>query len=118
MQRMLNVNATMLGLMLALLSLTCSVPSYAAALHSSASAQFSPGPNNNRQNNNQQNNNLVVSSAQQAVQMAQRSYSGKVLKVQSANVNGHPGYRIKLLTNDGVIFYVLVDATNGSVTRN
>ncbi|HBF46597.1 MAG TPA: peptidase M4, partial [Shewanella frigidimarina] len=37
---------------------------------------------------------------------------------QSANVNGHPGYRIKLLTNDGVIFYVLVDATNGSVKRN
>ncbi|MGI2179369.1 PepSY domain-containing protein [Shewanella frigidimarina] len=117
MQRMLNVNATMLGLMLALPSLTCSVPSYAAALHSSAGAQFSPGPNN-RQNNNQQNSNLVVNSAQQAVQMAQRSYSGKVLKVQSANVNGHPGYRIKLLTNDGVIFYVLVDATNGSVKRN
>jgi hypothetical protein len=118
MQRMLNVNAIMLSLMLAIPSLMCSGSSYATALHSSAGAQLSPGPNNNRQNNNQQNRSLVVTSAQQAVQIAQRSYSGKVLKVQSANVNGHSGYRIKLLTNDGVIFYVVVDATNGSVIRN
>jgi uncharacterized membrane protein YkoI len=117
MQRMLNVNAIMLSLMLAILSLTSTVSSYAAALNSSADISLSPGLNNNRQKNNQ-NSNLVVTSAQQAVQMAQRRYSGKVLKVQSANVNGHSGYRIKLLTNDGVIFYVLVDATNGSIIRN
>ncbi|MEH6465018.1 MAG: PepSY domain-containing protein [Shewanella psychromarinicola] len=117
MQRMLNVNAIMLSLMLAILSLTCSVSSYASVLSYSTGVNLSPGFNNSRQNNNQ-NNNLVVTSAQQAVQIAQRRYSGKVLKVQSANVNGHPGYRIKLLTNDGVIFYVSVDATNGAVTRN
>lgn len=110
MQRMLNINAIMLGLILTILSLT-SVPSY-AAWYSSPHASHSPGPNNN------QNSNLVVASAQHAVQIAQSRYSGKVLKVQSANVNGHAGYRIKLLTNDGVIFYVLVDATNGAVTRN
>ena len=115
MQRMLNINAIMFGLILTILSLT-SVPSY-AAWYSSPHSSHSPGPNNNRQNNNQ-NSNLVVASAQHAVQIAQSRYSGKVLKVQSANVNGHTGYRIKLLTNDGVIFYVLVDATNGAVTRN
>ncbi|AZG75121.1 peptidase M4 [Shewanella livingstonensis] len=107
----------MLGLILVILSLSCPVQSYAAALDSSVAVNLSPGPNNNRQNSNQ-NSSLTVTSAQQAVQIAQSRYSGKVLKVQSANVNGHPGYRIKLLTNDGVIFYVSVDATNGSVSRN
>ncbi|WP_240778322.1 MULTISPECIES: PepSY domain-containing protein [Shewanella] len=113
MQRMLKLSATLLGLILVIPSPSFAGTSLVSALSSSARLQLVPGPKNNRQDNN-----LVVTSSQQAIQMAKRSYSGKVLKVQSANVNGHPGYRVKLLTNDGVIFYVSIDASNGSVTRN
>ncbi|GGP81354.1 PepSY domain-containing protein [Shewanella ulleungensis] len=113
MQRMFKLKAILLGLMLVISS-----PSFAGAplvlsLSSATPFELMPGPKDNRQSNN-----LVVTSAQQAIQIAKRSYSGKVLKVQSSSVNGRPGYRVKLLTNDGVIFYVSVDATNGSVSRN
>ncbi|WP_418358435.1 PepSY domain-containing protein [Shewanella basaltis] len=113
MQRMLKLNATLLGFMLVMSSPSYAGTSPLSSLSYAAHFQLTPGPKGNRQNNN-----LVVTSAQQAIQIAKRSYSGKVLKVQSSNVNGHPGYRVKLLTNDGVIFYVSVDATNGSVIRN
>ena len=115
MQRILKVNVIILSLILVTSSPAYAATSFAAlALGSSISQHQVPGPKNQRQNTN----NLIVNSPQQAVQIAQRNYPGKVLKVQSSNVNGHPGYRLKLLTNDGVIFYVSVDATNGSVTRN
>ena len=117
MQRMFKLKATLLGLMLVIASPSFAGTSLASSVVSTASFQLVPGLKNNHKRNQQQNN-LVVTSAQQAIQMAKRSYSGKVLKVQSTSVNGHPGYRVKLLTNDGVIFYVSVDATNGSVRRN
>ncbi|MGS0728214.1 PepSY domain-containing protein, partial [Shewanella sp. 0m-11] len=50
--------------------------------------------------------------------LAKRQYRGKVLKVQSSRVNGNPGYSVKLLSNDGVVFYVNVDAKTGRVSRN
>lgn len=68
--------------------------------------------------NGQDGQSLVVKSAQHAVQLAQRQYPSKVLRVQPTSVNGNPGYRLKLLTHDGVIFYVLVDAQTGGVYRN
>lgn len=114
MQRMFKLKATLLGLMLVISSPSVAGASHVLPLSSAAPFELAPGLKDNRQSNN----NLVVTSAQQAIQIAKRSYSGKVLKVQSSSVNGHPGYRVKLLTNDGVIFYVSVDATNGSVRRN
>lgn len=83
-----------------------------ASTLSSAPRHFAP----DRENNN--TDSLKVSSAQQATQLVQSRFQGKVLKVQSSKVNGHPGYRVKLLANDGVVFYVLVDAQTGSVSRN
>ncbi|MGI2168590.1 PepSY domain-containing protein [Shewanella sp. MF05960] len=113
MQRMFKLKAILLGLMLVISSPSFAGASLVLSLNSAAPFALVPGPKDNRQGNN-----LVVNSAQQAIKIAKRSYSGKVLKVQSSSVNGHPGYRVKLLTNDGVIFYVSVDATNGSVSRN
>ncbi|MCL1145965.1 PepSY domain-containing protein [Shewanella marinintestina] len=69
-------------------------------------------------NANKQQQKLKVSSKEQAVQLAKRQYRGKVLKVQSSRVNGNPGYSVKLLSNDGVVFYVKVDAKTGRVSRN
>lgn len=61
---------------------------------------------------------LKVRSVEQAIQLVKRQYQGKVLKAQSSRVNGHPGYRIKLISNEGVVFYVSVDAQTGSIRRN
>ncbi|QPG60531.2 PepSY domain-containing protein [Shewanella eurypsychrophilus] len=61
---------------------------------------------------------LKVTSSQQAAQLVKRQYPGKVLKVQSSRVNGNPGYRVKLLSSSGAVFYVSVDAKTGSVRRN
>ncbi|MDR8523026.1 PepSY domain-containing protein [Shewanella fidelis] len=67
---------------------------------------------------NSQQQKLKVHSKEQALQLAKRQYRGKVLKVQSSRVNGNPGYSVKLLSNDGVVFYVKVDAKTGRVSRN
>ncbi|ACJ30263.1 Propeptide, PepSY amd peptidase M4 [Shewanella piezotolerans WP3] len=61
---------------------------------------------------------LKVGSSQQAAQLVKSRYSGKILKVQSTRVNGNPGYRVKLLSKDGVVFHVSVDAKTGSIRRN
>lgn len=63
-------------------------------------------------------NTLKVASREQAVQLVKRQYQGKLLKVQSRRVNGHPVYRVKLLSQKGVVFYVTVDAQTGRVSRN
>lgn len=67
---------------------------------------------------NHTGNPLKVSSSQQAAQLVKSRYSGKILKVQSTRVNGNPGYRVKVLSKDGVVFYVSVDAKTGSIRRN
>ncbi|GIU28987.1 peptidase M4 [Shewanella colwelliana] len=61
--------------------------------------------------------NLRVKSRQQATQMVKSQYGGKVLSVQSSKVNGNPGYRAKLLSADGVVFYVSIDAVTGQMSR-
>ncbi|UJF21343.1 PepSY domain-containing protein [Shewanella sp. OMA3-2] len=71
-----------------------------------------PGPQNNKQQN------LVIRSPQQASSRAQSQFGGKVLRVQPSQVNGHPGYSVKLLSNDGVVFYASVNAVTGAVSRN
>jgi len=61
---------------------------------------------------------LRVRSPEQAASMASGRYPGKVLKVGRSTVNGNPGYRIKMVTDDGKVFYVAVDAVSGEVGRD
>jgi len=49
--------------------------------------------------------------------MVKGRYNAKVLSVQSSRVNGNPGYRAKLLSKDGVVFYVAIDAVTGQMSR-
>ncbi|MEC4729074.1 PepSY domain-containing protein [Shewanella sp. D64] len=70
------------------------------------------------QSSKQVSRQLKVKSRDHAIQLVRRQYQGKVLKAQSSQVNGHSGYRIKMLSNQGVVFYVSVDAQTGSVRRN
>jgi len=60
-------------------------------------------------------NNLKVNSSAQAVQLVKRQYQGKVLKAQSTKTNGRPGYRVKMISTEGRVFYVFVDAQTGSI---
>ena len=69
-----------------------------------------PGPNKQSE--------LAIKSPQQAMQRVRSQFQAKVLTIQSSQVNGNPGYRVKLLTPDGEVFYVLVDAKTGAVIRN
>ena len=56
-------------------------------------------------------NNRGGISAKQAANIAQRSYGGKVLKIQRNGAN----YRVKLLKKNGHIIWVRVDAKTGAV---
>jgi uncharacterized membrane protein YkoI len=58
-----------------------------------------------------------VKNRQQATQMLKKRYKAKVVNVQSAKVNGNPGYKAKLLANDGIVFYVYIDAVTGQMKR-
>jgi uncharacterized membrane protein YkoI len=49
-------------------------------------------------------------SVQEAVAQAQRETDGKVLSVQTLNVAKHKVYRIKILTRDGQVRIVQVQA--------
>jgi uncharacterized membrane protein YkoI len=49
-------------------------------------------------------------SVQEAVAQAQRETEGKVLSVQTLNVGKHKVYRIKILTRDGQVRIVQVQA--------
>jgi uncharacterized membrane protein YkoI len=59
------------------------------------------------------NKNLKINSAQQAASKVMGRYGGKVLKVSKQGVNGGPGYKVKLLKDNGQIITVVVDATSG-----
>ncbi|WP_299803402.1 PepSY domain-containing protein [uncultured Shewanella sp.] len=110
---------TALFIMLISLSLLAALlaaqPAAANSVHAVTSMMSVTMKANNSQ---QQKQKLKVRSKEQAVQLAKRQYRGKVLKVQSSRVNGNPGYSVKLLSNDGVVFYVSVDAKTGRVSRN
>ncbi|MBL4913482.1 PepSY domain-containing protein [Shewanella schlegeliana] len=104
---------TALFIVLFSLSLLAAKPAAASAVQAVTSmVSVSMAASNNKQQK------LKVRSKEQAVQLAKRQYRGKVLKVQSSRVNGNPGYRVKLLSSDGVVFYVNVDAKTGRVSRN
>jgi uncharacterized membrane protein YkoI len=68
----------------------------------------------NQQSVNQQNSQqkLRVKSSNQAAQLAQSRFGGKVLKVQSKK----SGYRVKLIKKNGHIIAVFVDAKSGRIS--
>jgi uncharacterized membrane protein YkoI len=68
----------------------------------------------NQQSVNQQNSQqkLRVKSSNQAAQLAQSRFGGKVLKVQVKK----SGYRVKLIKKDGHIIAVFVDAKSGRIS--
>ena len=100
---------------LLIVGLTQAAPTSGNWSHSGAKASFNQSPNQNKRG---QSTKLAVNSSQQAAQLAKRQYSAKVLSVQSTSVNGSPGYRVKLLSNKGMVFYASVNARTGSVSRN
>jgi uncharacterized membrane protein YkoI len=59
---------------------------------------------------------LKVRSTAQAVQLVKRQYQGKVLRAQASNTDGHPGYKVKMISKAGRVFYLFVDAQTGSVS--
>jgi len=63
----------------------------------------------------QQKQRLKVSSSGQAAKLVKSRVGGKVLKVQSKKVNGHAGYKVKVIKKDGRIISVLVDAESGRI---
>jgi len=58
---------------------------------------------------------LKVHSSQQAAQLVKNRFGGKVLKVSKQKVNGHSGYKVKLLKKSGHVVSVLVDAQSGRI---
>jgi uncharacterized membrane protein YkoI len=61
---------------------------------------------------------LKVRSREQAIQLGKKQYYGQVLKAQSSRITGHSGYKVKMISKDGLVFYVSVDAQTGSISRN
>ena len=61
---------------------------------------------------------LKVTSRKQATAMVKARYKAKVLSVNSSQVNGNPGYRAKLLSDNGTVFYVSIDAKTGRMKRS
>lgn len=61
--------------------------------------------------------NLKVENQAQAVQLVKQQYQGKVLKVQSLLDDKYAGYRVKLLSDKGVIFYLQIDSKTGFISK-
>ncbi|MDG1473676.1 MAG: PepSY domain-containing protein [Porticoccaceae bacterium] len=61
---------------------------------------------------------LKVPTRKDAIKRVKRQHKGKVLKASSTRNKGVPGYKVKMITNDGVVFYVHVDAQTGRVSRH
>ncbi|MFT6926404.1 MAG: putative membrane protein YkoI [Psychromonas sp.] len=58
---------------------------------------------------------LQINNSAQAVQLVKRQYQGKVLKAQASKVNGQAGYKVKMISKGGQVFYLFVDAQSGSI---
>ncbi|WP_244325744.1 PepSY domain-containing protein [Shewanella aestuarii] len=109
MTRTVSKNSTLLCLlMISLLSISSVSFAQSALQLSAQGSALRPGPQSKKQQN------LVITSSQQAASLAQSRFGGKVLRVQSTS----SGYRVKLLSSDGVVFYANVNAQSGSVSRN
>lgn len=50
-----------------------------------------------------------------AMDMVQQAFGGRVIQAQPARVNGHEGYRIKILTARGEVRVVHVDGETGAM---
>lgn len=58
----------------------------------------------------------VIGNAQQAARLVKAKYGGKVLKVQRTNTKGNPGYKVKILKDNGHVMSIKVDAKTGRVS--
>lgn len=56
---------------------------------------------------------LARVSADEAVAVAQRTSAGRVLAVEKSNAGGREVYRVKLLTPNGEVKVILIDAETG-----
>lgn len=61
---------------------------------------------------------LKVKNRKQAISLVKSRYQAKVLSVNTSKVNGNPGYKAKLLGNNGTVFYVYIDAKTGLMKRS
>lgn len=93
----------MRGLLFAI-ALVCSVPVSAGPYFGAADRPGNPGLQRVAERQ---------ISVQQAAQIAQRTVGGRVLAAEPDNLGGRPVVRVKLLTRDGVVRVVVVDATTG-----
>ena len=50
-----------------------------------------------------------------AMNRVQQAFGGRVIQAQPASVNGHEGYRIKILTSRGEVRVVHVDGETGAM---
>lgn len=66
----------------------------------------------------EQQQSFRVGNSQQAARLVKGKVGGKVLKVQRAKVKGNPGYKVKVLKNNGHVVSVKVDAKSGRVSGN
>lgn len=103
---------TFVFVFISVLSSTISIPSFAA--FDVSMVNFSPVEKSTREGNN---NDVIlkVTSSGQAAQMVRARFGGKVLKVQSAKVGSHAGYKVKLMKDDGNIVSISVDAVTGQL---
>ncbi|MCW8996642.1 MAG: PepSY domain-containing protein [Psychromonas sp.] len=60
----------------------------------------------------------MVKNREHAIQLVKQQYQGQILKAQASRVNGHPGYKVKLISKEGFVFYLSVDAQTGRISRN
>lgn len=59
---------------------------------------------------------LAISNSQQAARLVKSQFGGKILKVQRTKVSGNPGYRVKVLKDNGHVISVTVDAVTGRIS--
>lgn len=57
-----------------------------------------------------------VSNAQQAARLVKKRTGGKVLKVERSKVNGNPGYKVKVLKDNGHVVSIKIDAITGKIS--
>lgn len=96
----------MRGLLLALV-LICGAPAWAAP-HFGAAGGWGQAPGVQRTAEGRM-------SVEQAARIAQRAVGGRVLAAEPAVLGGRDVVRVKLLTRDGVVRVVIVDAATGRV---
>jgi uncharacterized membrane protein YkoI len=80
-------------------------------LDTKAAVAFSSGADTNS------DQALKVKSRKQAIAMVEAKFKAKVLSITASKVNGNPGYRAKLLGNNGIVFYVNIDAKTGRMRK-